>query len=242
MVLDIDNIKESEVNALFEKIIEIKTTMMAFISPSGNGIKIIVKTDNEVVENHKNAYGEVVDFYKEALKSKKEVFKFDEKTCDVSRLCFISYDENAYLNLNAETFLISENEITATLKKIERRAEGSEFSLKMMITIDFTKKMQPFERENRNNFLNLLGSNCYSYALEIENVISYCIEVFTDEDFTKEEIEMTIRRAYELKKDKKEVFGKWKSSLEKKVSQYRKETKNRRMFQKMILKIILLPI
>ena len=94
MVLDIDNLKdEEEIERIKKEIEKIEYTKMVFVSPSGLGLKIIVETNNTDVERHTEVYKELVKYYKNQLK-----VEFDSQTCDVSRLCFFSYDETAYYN------------------------------------------------------------------------------------------------------------------------------------------------
>ena len=94
MVLDIDNLKdEEEIERIKKEIEKIEYTKMVFVSPSGLGLKIIVETNNTDVERHTEVYKELVKYYENQLN-----VEFDSQTCDVSRLCFFSYDETAYYN------------------------------------------------------------------------------------------------------------------------------------------------
>ena len=59
--MDIDKLEEDVLTMLIWKINEIEFTRVAFISPSGNGVKIIVKVDSGM-EAHGVAYKQVADF------------------------------------------------------------------------------------------------------------------------------------------------------------------------------------
>ena len=83
MVLDLDKLEVDEVNLLFEKVIKIPHTLMAFLSPSGKGIKIIVATNNIDSKKHTEVYKQVMTHYESLLD-----VKFDEKTCDVALYVF----------------------------------------------------------------------------------------------------------------------------------------------------------
>ena len=62
----------------------------AFISPSGNGVKAIVKIPKDIV-NHKKYYEALCETFDSFL---------DLKTKDISRVCFASYDHDLFLNNN----------------------------------------------------------------------------------------------------------------------------------------------
>lgn len=206
MTLDIDNLKdEEEVKRIKEKICKIKYTKMAFISPSGLGIKIIVETNNTDVEKHKEVYQEVVNYYKQELN-----VEFDKQTIDVSRLCFISYDEEAYLNLDSEIFISKKSNIIANQKTIYN--DDDEFDRIIEEIKEFTKKRQEYKKGNRNRFVYLLVKNCKGAGITKERILEFCLNNYKEEDFTQIEIEMIVKSVYN--NDKIE-FGKWKNKNKK---------------------------
>ncbi|EKB57524.1 BT4734/BF3469 family protein [Bergeyella zoohelcum] len=201
MTLDIDNLKdEEEVKRIKEKICKIKYTKMAFISPSGLGIKIIVETNNTNVEKHKEVYKELLNYYKQELD-----IEFDEKTIDVARLCFISYDEEAYLNLDSEIF-ISKN------TNIGKEKVDDEFDRIIEKIIEFTKKRQEFKNGNRNRFVYLLVKNSKGAGITKERILEFCLNNCIEEDFTEEEIQNIVKSVYN---DDKVCFGQWKYKYKK---------------------------
>lgn len=59
LTLDLDKVEgEQLLNELFEKIKAIDYTLAVFRSPSGNGLKVLVKADSKY-EHHKIAYEQV---------------------------------------------------------------------------------------------------------------------------------------------------------------------------------------
>jgi hypothetical protein len=97
MVLNINKLESTlKVNEVFKNIIEISYTSLAFISPSGYGVKIIVATNNICPTLHTFCYKKLVKNFEDILK-----VRLDYGTCDLSSLCFLSYDPNAYFNPNA---------------------------------------------------------------------------------------------------------------------------------------------
>ena len=79
-------------------------TFASFISPSGNGLKILVKINSDKA-NHKEAFLLVQAHYESILK-----LEIDKSGKDLTRLCFYSYDENLYYNENAKIFSTTEQE------------------------------------------------------------------------------------------------------------------------------------
>ena len=78
----------------------------AFISPSGNGVKALVKIPAEI-NNHKKYY--------EAICENFDTF-IDEKTKDISRLCFESYDPDLFINKNSKTWFLKKEYTEVTRK------------------------------------------------------------------------------------------------------------------------------
>lgn len=100
VILNINNLTKMQIEEMTLIIKAIPYTLFCFISPSGNGIKIVVATDNRDIKNHKNCYQQVIDFYKQYLK-----VDIDEQANTITQLCYVSYDPNAYLNNDAELFI-----------------------------------------------------------------------------------------------------------------------------------------
>jgi len=65
----------------------------AWISPSGKGIKALVKIPKEI-ENHKEYFKSLKNYYNHS--------NWDDSGSDVSRFCFESYDADLYLNENSK--------------------------------------------------------------------------------------------------------------------------------------------
>ncbi len=105
VVLDIDKLEKAVLVDVVAKIKKIEFTKVAFISPSGRGVKIIVSVDSEV-QDHRLAYKQVADFYEEVLG-----VEIDRSGKDVTRLCFMSYDPKIYFNPESEVFRVVKREV-----------------------------------------------------------------------------------------------------------------------------------
>jgi hypothetical protein len=110
IILDIDKLTASELQNAKNLAAQSEFTYACFISPSGNGLKILIKIDTPKTE-HKETFLKVQAHYEDILK-----LEIDKSGKDVTRLCFYSWDENLYLNENASTFhteLVSVSEVSA---------------------------------------------------------------------------------------------------------------------------------
>ena len=95
--LDFDDVDDNMYDVL-ESINSDKYTLSSFLSPSGNGIKVLVKIPS--VDNNEDYQ----DYYHELTKHYSKYFTLDQGTKDIARACYLSSDENLYINPEAEIF------------------------------------------------------------------------------------------------------------------------------------------
>lgn len=98
IILDIDELTPFmllQVRSIAE---QCQFTYACFTSPSGEGMKIIVRT-TATVETHRKTFIAVAAYYDDLL----NVF-IDPSGKDIQRLCFYSHDPTAYLNEQSEIF------------------------------------------------------------------------------------------------------------------------------------------
>ena len=100
LILDIDKLDKEVLHEIKQKSIKCKYTHLCFISPSGKGLKILVKV-NTGIAKHKESYEELKIFYENLLN-----VEIDKSGKDITRLCFFSYDKDLYFNPQSETFII----------------------------------------------------------------------------------------------------------------------------------------
>jgi hypothetical protein len=99
IVLDIDHLTGFD-GKIPDSIKADGSVLMAFISPSGEGIKVIFKLSEPLIsiQGFQIAYREFAEKF--GIKVGLTGF-IDLKTSDVSRACFLSYDANVYYNPTA---------------------------------------------------------------------------------------------------------------------------------------------
>ena len=104
IVLNFNNIDDPE--GLRTKIKEENepSVILAFLSPSGTGLKVIhqlefpeMDSSDTITDFHKQAFNSLIEYYRR----KYSVMEFDESGSDLARLCYYSHDSSVYYNPNA---------------------------------------------------------------------------------------------------------------------------------------------
>ncbi|RYZ21365.1 MAG: hypothetical protein EOO16_13210, partial [Chitinophagaceae bacterium] len=114
--IDIDHLNETEHRFVKKRLKSDPCTFLIFTSPSGDGLKVLFRHAGGAAD-HLAAF--------EAIKAHIEEMygvPVDEKCKNLSRLCFLSYDEDAYLNEKAKLF---EYENAAATKPKEPKGKSS---------------------------------------------------------------------------------------------------------------------
>ena len=97
MIFDFDHIMGNIIEEK-NKLRENKNVYAVFISPSGDGLKVITRLDAEIKSS--SEYSRIYKYYAKVFGA--TLNKEADKTSDASRACFISYDPDIYVNENAE--------------------------------------------------------------------------------------------------------------------------------------------
>ncbi|MEJ6766688.1 MAG: DUF3987 domain-containing protein [Gammaproteobacteria bacterium] len=184
-VIHLDYDKLDDVPGALKKIKALDYTYSCFISPSGNGIKVFVRVSNEM-EQHGDAFNTLKSYYDKAVG-----VESDKSIKDLCRLCFVSSDQELYLNEESVVFDYTTISMTRTPEELW----------------EYTSRKETFTVGNRNNFIFTFACNTNRYGLNIEEAQSYCSS-YTDSTLTYQEIEKTIRSAYE---NNTSEFGKMQS-------------------------------
>lgn len=98
IILDIDDLSPVLLQQAEKQARICPYTYACFISPGAEGLKIIVRT-NATKETHKATFVALAAYYEQLL----NLF-IDESGKDIPRLCFYSYDPQAYFNPDSEIF------------------------------------------------------------------------------------------------------------------------------------------
>lgn len=93
MVTDFDHVKE--LDALRETLQADPYTCLLFTSPSGDGLKVVVRVP-AVIKEHKGRFDALMQYYNRD--------DFDTKNGNISRVCYESYDPEVYYNPESKVF------------------------------------------------------------------------------------------------------------------------------------------
>nr|WP_315132739.1 VapE domain-containing protein [uncultured Flavobacterium sp.] len=192
IILDIDKLSAADLQNAKHLANQSEFTFASFISPSGNGLKILVKINSDKA-NHKEAFLLVQAHYESILK-----LEIDKSGKDLTRLCFYSYDENLYYNENAKIFSVTEQE-KEPKANIEREFKRTE--PKIIINSDaiynhcvnFTEKKVQFVNGSRNVFVHQLACNLNRKGVALNEALGY---ILTDFGYDEKEVTQAVNSAY----------------------------------------------
>lgn len=211
-----------------------------FISPSGNGIKLIFKIDlyletiNEVskVADQKSIIDAHGVFFRGIADMLQEHYNLtaDESGKDVVRLCFVSHDENAYYNPGALHIPYSlakawfkETKPAAAAKKPKSHPEPDQPTISNTEAFEklraFTDKKETYAPGQRNRYINTFLFNCKTHGIDTPAVISYCYFAFSDYEDGEKALLKMIKSVYSnasIPFASKELFLQKKPSKQKK--------------------------
>ena len=138
MIFDFDHI-EGDVTEKKKSLKENKNVYAVFISPSGDGLKLITRLETEVKSS--SEFSRIYKYYAKVFGA--SMGKEADKTSDASRPCFISYDPNVYVNENAEPLNIN----------VEKVASEKETSAAVISRRDLLKSLTGSEEGSRHTSL-----------------------------------------------------------------------------------------
>jgi len=190
-----------------ENLCKDKFVFSVFISPSGNGLKVLVKIPADK-ENHVN--------YFNSLEKHFDSQYFDKVVKNVSRVCYESYDPLIYVNENSSIWdKIEEPEYVEIVKHRDVATLPITDENKVVeILVKWWSKKYPMTegQRNQNVFILAMAFNDYGIA---ESLAGYILNQYASKSFSLEEIKRTLDSAYANKNN----FGTKYYEDEEKISQ-----------------------
>lgn len=121
MIIDID--KCEDVQSLKEKLKKDNRVFVLFVSPSGDGLKVIFWFDKPITS---------VEVFKANSEHIAEEFSKEyevevDRTFDAARACFISYDTDLYINYNCERLTVDIDSLNISNSKSESSTKDKSF-------------------------------------------------------------------------------------------------------------------
>lgn len=168
--LDFDKIGDKEkLEQIQNQIKEDPYTFATFVSPSGEGIKVFyrIEYDNRVdnwlkekqFEDLRNYYVYKFNQANDYAETKYNI-KGDVSVKDITRLCFVSHDPQAYFNKDAKCLNLRDDLLESIYEA--------------------NNSISPNSEGNRNNSLYSFCQQAFSRGIEKQKLLQFCAEKYSD--------------------------------------------------------------
>ena len=209
IVLDFDDI--SELRDKQTEIISNKFVYACWVSPSGNGLKALVK----IADGKK---------HREHFQSLQEIFpEIDRSGINVSRVCYESFDPDIYINENAEVFTKAKKIEKVVVSETENLDDSENFR---RILKWLTNKNDAFVTGERNTYIFKLASACCRFGIGEESALGLISTEYTvSNDFTMSEMRSAVKSGYRANKNNFGTASLQKEKLVSKTTNYEIDVK-----------------
>jgi hypothetical protein len=165
-----------------------KYVYSVFISPSGNGLKVLVKIPDDA-DNHQNYFNSLERFFNSKY--------FDKTSKNLSRVCYESYDPHIYINENSSVWdIIEEPEYVEVYKYRDKPTIPITDENKIVdILVKWWAKKYPMVSGQRNHNAYILAMALNDFGVN-KSLASYVLNQYAAADFPLSEISQTIDSAY----------------------------------------------
>lgn len=173
---DIDDLPN--LNELREKLILDKYVHLLFVSPSGLGLKVVVRIP-KVVDNleYKSYWISIANHF--------NLPEQDESCKDISRACYLSYDPNPFYNPLSEVY--TEKFIPEPIKQViistiskenvsKSNGKSTEFLDKLKSSIRMEQILSHFGVDTTQNPTNCLFHTCSQKCLSFNSEVAHCFD------------------------------------------------------------------
>ena len=192
--LDFDGYaNKKEVMEARNRIISDQYVYSCFISPSGNGLKVIVKIPKDSM-NHKHYFNSLQDHFNDD--------HFDTTSKNISRVCYESYDPLLYVNEKSLTWTdmaqeIKQYSVDDTLLPKIRLTRSDEIIRRLKL---WWERQYGIVEGERNNNVYVLAAAFNDFGIAQDIAASECMQ-FEHEGFSGKEILTTVNSAYSKKEN-----------------------------------------
>lgn len=171
-----------------ENLTKNKYVFSVFISPSGNGLKVLVKIPSDI-DNHVNYFNSLEKYFDSKY--------FDTTSKNISRVCYESYDPLIFINDKSSIW----NEILdIEYKEVVTHRDPPTIPITdenkvVEILVKWWTKKYPMVEGQRNHNVFVLAMAFNDYGIN-KSLASYVLNQYQSKDFTLQEINRTIESAY----------------------------------------------
>lgn len=191
--IDLDNVGDAtRIELIKKQILQLFTPALIFISPSGNGLKVVFKVDLSQ-NTHEEYFSALSQYFKSEIK-----IDIDHSGKDISRACFICYDPEVFYSetpyiLNksfVDTFSTLNQHLPSKIKK-----QIIDPNLIYQRCVTWVNKYELFTEGNRNTYITKLAGILNRYGVPEQFTLGKLCKLKED-GFTQQEIESTVRSIY----------------------------------------------
>jgi len=192
--LDFDGYaNKKEVMEARNRIISDQYVYSCFISPSGNGLKVIVKIPKDSM-NHKHYFNSLQDHFNDD--------HFDTTSKNISRVCYESYDPLLYINEKSLIWTdmaqeIKQYSVDDTLLPKIRLTRSDEIIRRLKL---WWERQYGIVEGERNNNVYVLAAAFNDFGINQSTALEQCLQ-YEHEGFDAKEIITTVNSAYSKKEN-----------------------------------------
>ncbi len=216
VILDFDKLEKVQLEGLKQEARQDRFACAGFTSPSGNGYKVIVRVDSKQ-ECHEEAFRQVAKYYTDLLSPQfggAGGGLLDRSGKDITRLCFLSHDPDAWVKTDREVFPVladcpppltipegnpsthlfchPDREPSTKKGKATKDVLPKTSGLQQIFTQ--TQCQSDYIEGNRNNFLYLFSNNANRAGVTETDTLDFALENFSD--LPRREVIATVASAY----------------------------------------------
>lgn len=189
IVLDIDNVEDIQIKKSL--ICQSNYVYSCFVSPSGNGLKVLVKIPKDI-SRHLGYFLALENYFLESFE-----IEIDPSGKNINRVCYESFDSDIYVNNSSETF-------TYHIEPLKKEYNNNEeVSVPICDLSEIEKRVIAWWKKNYNyieggkhhSVINLAGA-FNRFGIPESNAMAYCQSIASNPTSLKAN-EKRVRDMYE---------------------------------------------
>ncbi len=215
--IDIDHQSGQDLVGIKQTISSWPFVLAFFTSPSGDGLKVIISTDNYSIDDYGNCYRQVEKLFTDAFG-----IKPDSRCEDLSHPCYISYDPGIYYNPNATSWhyehkpefdrileqqshqgsndgtvleLSPYDKFMAQMNKI--RCPLTDEQIITILDIRWSKFPKNYQDGHRTKSVFAQACGLCKAGIEMEKALDYLKSKFLPTGFNEDKVERAVYNAYD---------------------------------------------
>lgn len=199
MVIDIDKLNELQI-AHYKKVFKDDPYIHAcFVSPSGFGLKVLIFTLAEA-EHHLHAFLALEEYFKNTY-----AVDIDKSGKDVSRLCYISWDPDIYVEDYPTRFPVNIEEMATKVQaggdhfderpdRFKGHVISKDAKYAFKVCEKWTQRNHQYGEGNRNNYIHVLSCNMNRAGVHHDDALLLIYNTYSD--YPYKEMQTTVNSAY----------------------------------------------